>query len=402
MNVLFLTLMEINDFSQTGIYPDLINEFAENGHEIYVVSPCEMKNKNKYTPLKEKGHVHLVSALIPDYFGVGFVKKGISSLMIGSRYIKAIENTIPNVKIDLILYSTPPITFSSVIEKIKKRDNAYAYLLLKDIWPQGPIDIGALSINGAKGLITKYFKKKEAKLYSVSDFIGCMSENNCLYLENHSSIDKSKIEICPNSIRIRGSLPVNKDSVRKENNIPTDKIVFVYGGNLGIAQGIDFIISCISENEKKEDSYILIVGSGTEYQKLSKWFENNKPQNSKLIASLPKDTYMNLMSSCDVGLVFLDHRFTIPNFPSRLLSYMEGKMPVLAATDIATDIGKVIEEGKFGYWCESNDVKSFSSLMDLFRDNTDRLWMGENAFKYLKEHYDVSQAYKTIVAHVEI
>lgn len=400
MNVLFLTLMEINDFSQTGIYPDLINEFAENGHDIYAVSPCEEKNKNKYQLLREKEHVHLVSALIPDYFGVGLIQKGYASLAIGKRYIDAINKAIPKVKFNLILYSTPPITFVSVIEEIKKRDNAYAYLLLKDIWPQGPIDIGALSETGVKGLVTKYFKRKEQKLYEISDFIGCMSENNRKYLIEKSGVDKNKIEICPNSIKVRNRPEFDKDEVRRSNGLPIDKTIFVYGGNLGVAQGIDFIISCLEKNEEDKDSFILIVGSGTEYNRLAQWFEKNNPQNSKLISHLPKEEYMKVMAACDVGLIFLDHRFTIPNFPSRLLSYMEGKMPVLAATDPNTDVGTVIEEGKFGYWCESNDSEKFVKLMNRFSDYSGRHKMGENAYQFLINHYDVSRTYQIIISHV--
>lgn len=400
MNVLFLTLMEINDFSQTGIYPDLINEFAENGHDIYVVSPCEEKNKNKYQLLREKEHVHLVSALIPDYFGVGLIQKGYASLVIGKRYIDAINKAIPKVEFNLILYSTPPITFVSVIEEIKKRDNAYAYLLLKDIWPQGPIDIGALSETGVKGLVTKYFKRKEQKLYEISDFIGCMSENNRKYLIEKSGVDKNKIEICPNSIKVRNRPEFDKDEVRRSNGLPTDKTIFVYGGNLGVAQGVDFIISCLEKNEKNIDTFILIVGSGTEYKRLQQWFEKSNPHNSKLISHLPKEEYMKVMAACDVGLIFLDHRFTIPNFPSRLLSYMEGKMPVLAATDPNTDVGTVIEEGEFGYWCESNDSEKFVKLMNRFSDYSGRHKMGENAYQFLINHYDVSRTYQIIISHV--
>lgn len=401
MNVLFLTLMEINDFSQTGIYPDLINEFAENGHDIYVVSPCEEKNKNKYQLLREKEHVHLVSALIPDYFGVGLIQKGYASLVIGKRYIDAINKAIPAVKFNLILYSTPPITFVSVIEKIKKRDNAYAYLLLKDIWPQGPIDIGALSETGVKGLVTRNFKRKEQKLYEISDFIGCMSENNRKYLIEKSGVDKNKIEICPNSIKVRNRPEFDKDEVRRSNGLPIDKTIFVYGGNLGVAQGIDFIISCLEKNEENKDNFILIVGSGTEYNRLAQWFEKNNPQNSKLISHLPKEEYMKVMAACDVGLIFLDHRFTIPNFPSRLLSYMEGKMPVLAATDPNTDVGTVIEEGNFGYWCESNDSEKFVKLLELFQEQNERIRMGDNAFDYLKNNYDVADSYSIIISHIK-
>ena len=78
---------------------------------------------------------------------------------------------------------------------------------------------------------------------------------------------------------------------------------------------------------------------------------------------IPKDDYDKLAGACDVGLIFLDHRFTIPNFPSRLLSYMQAKIPVLACTDPNTDVGKVITGGGFGWWCESDDAQAFADTV---------------------------------------
>ncbi len=400
MNILFLTLIEINDFNQTGIYPDLIKEFANHGHDIYVISSCERKNKSNYVSIRENGKIHLISALIPDYFGVGFIKKGISSLLISKCYYNAIKKSVPEVKFDLVLYSTPPITFCNVIEKIKKRDNAVSYLLLKDIWPQGPIDIGALSTKGIKGYISKYFRLKERKLYSISDYIGCMSSKNCQYIIKKSGVDESKVEICPNSIKVNDKRIINKNDIRISYSLPTDKTIFVYGGNLGVAQGIDFIISCLIENERNtNETFILIIGSGMEYDRLQDWFNNNNPKKCKLLAYLPKEEYMKVMSACDVGLIFLDHRFSIPNFPSRLLSYMEAGMPVLAATDSNTDVGEVIEKGRFGYWCESNDVSSFISKMNCFLNENNRKIQGDNAYDYLINNYTVEHSYEIIMSH---
>jgi hypothetical protein len=53
-------------------------------------------------------------------------------------------------------------------------------------------------------------------------------------------------------------------------------------------------------------SFILIVGSGTEYQKLKRYFDHNNLSNSKLISNLNKEKYEALVSACDVGLIFLD------------------------------------------------------------------------------------------------
>ena len=74
---------------------------------------------------------------------------------------------------------------------------------------------------------------------------------------------------------------------------------------------------------------------------------------------MPKDDYDLLVSACDVGLIFLDYNFTIPNFPSRLFSYMQSRVPVIAATDVSADVGTVIESGGFGWWCPSNYADAF-------------------------------------------
>ena len=38
MNVLFLSIAEFDSIYQRELYPDLLREFMNNGHEIYVVS----------------------------------------------------------------------------------------------------------------------------------------------------------------------------------------------------------------------------------------------------------------------------------------------------------------------------------------------------------------------------
>ena len=110
--------------------------------------------------------------------------------------------------------------------------------------------------------------------------------------------------------------------------------------------------------------------------------------------------YDELVESCDVGLIFLDPRFTIPNYPSRLLSYLEYKMPVLMATDVNTDIGSIAEENGYGFWCENGDLEKFNLLLDkLASDPSLRNQMGENGYIFLEENYTVEKSYEIIMKH---
>ena len=400
MNVLFLTLTKLTSLKDTMVYTDMLHTFEKRGHSVYAICPLEKKDSRK-SFVEQEGNIRLLHANIGgNYFNVGAIEKGLTLLKLEKGYIKGITEKYANVRFDLILYTTPPITFNNVVEFVKKRDHAMSYLMLKDIFPQNAVDMGMMSKQGVKALLYKYFRRKEKKLYKVSDYIGCMSPANMEYVKIHNpEVDESKIELSPNSIIIRDmSLSQEKRTeIRVKYGVPLDKTVFVYGGNLGKPQGIDFLVECLSE-VSNEDAVFLIIGDGAEQYKIQDYVDNENPENVLLMKRLPKEDYDLLVSSCDIGLIFLDHRFTIPNFPSRLLSYMQAKLPVLAATDPNTDIGKMIVDGGFGWWCESNDSEAFiRKVREALRSNLTEL--GNNGFDYLKLHYDVEDSVNVILSH---
>lgn len=398
MNILFLTLLDFNSIDERSIYTDLLREFYKNGHSVYAISPVE-RRKNQETKVIKTDKATILKLKIGNTQKTNIIEKGISTISIEPQFIAGIKKYFSDVKFDLVIYSTPPITFCNAIEFVKKRDGAKTYLLLKDIFPQNAVDLGMMSKSGIKGLIYKVFRNKEKKLYRISDYIGCMSQANVDYVLKHNpEINPEKVEICPNSVEVVDMSVDEKtrDEIRRKYSIPLDKKVFVYGGNLGKPQGIDFMIECLKSQKKNDEVYFLIVGDGTEYGKIESYVVSDKPTNVRLMKRLPKEDYDKMVAACDVGMIFLDHRFTIPNFPSRLLSYMQAKIPVLAVTDPNTDIGKVIVEGGFGWWCESNDSDGFVTLIDNILNVNIQL-MANKEWDYLCQHYSSERSYDIIM-----
>ncbi len=398
MNILFLTTGRMESIEQHAIYPDLLRQFRNHGHNVYCVSAFE-KHTGKETEYIEDHSAHLLHVKIGNLTKTNVIEKGISTLSIEGQYLNAIKKYLSDVKFDLILYSTPPITFAKVIEYIKKRDGAKTYLLLKDIFPQNAVDMGMLSKTGPKSVLYKFFRNKEKKLYAISDHIGCKSQANVDYVvKQNPEVDTAKVEICPNCIEVvdKSVDEQTRVNIRNKYGLPLEKKVFVYGGNLGKPQGIPFVIECLKKCRDIEDAYFLIVGDGTEYHVLEEYAQASRQSNLKLMKRLPKEDYDTMVAACDVGLVFLDHRFTIPNFPSRLLAYMQAKLPILACTDPNTDIGKVIVDGGFGWWCESCDTGAFNKTIEtaLCPDFNDEI--GNRAWGYLNDNYTAKIGYQII------
>ena len=133
---------------------------------------------------------------------------------------------------------------------------------------------------------------------------------------------------------------------------------------------------------------------------MEQWFQIKKPANARLLNSLPKREYDLLMRSADIGLIYLDHRFTIPNYPSRLLSYLENAIPIMMAVDKNTDIGRIAEQNNYGYWAESDDIMAFDCKLDaLLEDSSLRKSMGLRGYEYLKANYTVDHAMRIIMSH---
>lgn len=391
MNILFLSLLRVNSLEERNIYTDLLRMFVENGHFVRIVSPVTGEPSQDI----QKDEYAILQVETPQIQKTNFIRKGLATLRIGPKVKAALQKYCAGERYDLILMATPPVTLSGVVQYVKSRDNAKVYLLLKDIWPQGIADLGAISPNGP---VYRYFRAKEKKLYALSDRIGCMSQANVDYLLRHDpEIDPARVEVCPNSIEPVDTAvsPERRAALRAKYHVPQDKTAFIYGGNLGRPQDIPFIIECLKANQTREDRFFVICGTGTEYPRLKAYMDTEQPKNVLLLNGLPKEEYEDFVSACDVGLLFLDYRFTIPNFPSRLLSYMQAGLPIISCTDPNTDVGDVCEQGGFGWKCLSNDVSAFCRTVDeACRADLEK--MGAAGRAYLRAHYTAEQGYHII------
>lgn len=395
MNILYLTISNLN-LKERGLYQDLINGLKERGHNITLVMANEARVLNKTIFLKEN-NINVLRIKVGNLFGVNFIKKGINNILIEKKFKKGIKNYLKDKKFDLILYATPPVTFANVIEYLKKEYNCKTYLMLKDIFPQNAIDIGLFK---DKGIIHKFFRKKEKKLYKLSDFIGCMSKKNMKYLlENNKEINEEKVEIFPNTINISNLEDNTSLEYRKKYGVKDDCILYVFGGNLGKPQGLSFLMKGIKSIENYDKAYFFIVGDGSEKEDVKSFA--SKTKNITFIDRLPKEKYENLIKECDVGILSLDYRFTIPNYPSRTLSYMDKGMPILACTDKNTDIRELIEkEAKCGKWCYSNDIDSFKESIEYFYINKEKLKdIGLNGRRFLEENFNVKKSITILEDH---
>ena len=373
----------------------------ERNHDIKVVVAEEKKKIDKTTLFEENG-ISVLRVKTGNLYEVSLVEKAFTFLTLSRDIKKGIKEFFNKEKFDLILFQSPPLTMCKVVKWAMKKYNARSYLMMKDIFPQNGVDIGLYS---KKSPIYLYFRHQEKNLYKISSKIGCMSQGNIDYLLKHNSyLDKDKFEIFPNSVKINNNKPIRKDKklkIREKYGLKENDVVAIFGGNFGRPQGLDFLVDVIKEYNKNNKVKFMLIGRGTEKLRIFNEIKENNYKNVLMYDFIPRSDYEELTKTCDIGLIFLDKRFTISNYPSKTLSYFECSLPIMAAIDKNTDYSKLLEDEECGYWVENGDIKSFKQKFNkLIKDKNLRKTLGKNGHEYLKNKCNVDDCVKIIERYV--
>lgn len=394
MRVLFLFLSYPDMTKSFNMFTTLVEEFIKNGHETYVLAPGTGTTRISY---EKEVNVLRVKTLplkgTPNYI------RGFANFLLPHQFEASLNRFFKDVRFDLIISATPPVTFVDLITKLKKKHGAKFYLILRDIFPQSALDLGIMR---SRGIAYMYFRNKERKLYKSADFIGCMSEGNVHYLLEHNPhLERSKLHVLKNFQVLNSLKAFDREKLKKEYGFE-GKFIAVFGGNMGKPQQLENVIELAKSCVKYSDVIFLLLGEGQQMQQICQLVKSQNIGNILIRDTIPKQDYQNLVRICDIGLISLHKDFTIPNIPSKTLDYFNLGIPVLASIDKSTDYGRMLDEAEAGLWSIACDHANLLENFDrLYQDPLLRSQMGKNGRRYFEKNLTPEIAYKTILSFVE-
>jgi glycosyltransferase involved in cell wall biosynthesis len=397
MNILFVSIAWPLT-GESNLYTDLMEEFSNNGHVVYVIAATEMDLKAGQFLTTENG-INVLRVNSGRIRKTSYLRKAYTLMTLRNRISSAVKRNLKDVRIDLIIGHTPPITLSALYRELKSRYKAPFYLLLKDIWPQSSVDHKIFSKFSLPWI---YLRFHEIRIYRLADYIGCMSPMGVKYiLSQNKFLDPEKLEVCPNAIKPTMQLKANRnEEIRMKYGMPTNACVFIFGGNLGKSHGLTFLIDAIKQLAEYKKAFFFISGSGTHFNFLEKSMGTYKGGNLMISRWIPREDFKLVLRAADVGLILLDKCYTVPQFPSRLLGYLDFSKPVICAVNEKTDIGTIMEKNNCGKAMIHGDLKSFVEAVKFLSENKkERLNMGVNARDLLEKEYTTNRACKIILEH---
>lgn len=347
MNVLIITdtYPPLRTSGAQQIY-DLGQAFIQEHHQVTIVIPDP--NQSQSIDIQAQEGVQVVRVKCFQTKDVNYIQRTFAEFInpfLIWRHLKS-STQIINKKVDGVIWYSPSIFWGPLVKRLKAHYQCKSYLILRDIFPDWALDLGIIK----KGPAFWFLKAVEKFQYQQADRIGVQTPNSLMYFVNQHPNLKDKSEVLWIWI---GETKVKPCSVDLSQTTLSGRSIFVYAGNMGVAQNMDCLIDLASELKDRQDIGFIFVGRGSEVTRLRKRVSDESLVNTLFFDEIDADEITALYAQCKVGMMTLDSRHTTHNIPGKFLSYLQSHLWVFAQVNSGNDLIALVKENQLGV-CSSN------------------------------------------------
>lgn len=366
---------------------DIIKEFANDGHEITVLSGL-----GDYTTGKVHSNYRFFKNRTETYNGCTIKRvrtisrrKGpifrslnyLSFVFFGAFWAFFTKN-----KFDLVyVYQPSPATMILPGVVAARRSNIPLLIYCLDIWPEA---VKAMQIKETS-VAFKWIHQLSRFAYNQATFILVSSYSFMTYLHEENEISYEKMAFLPQ----HADLP-NEEMIENDIDLKKSDYNFVFTGNIGYVQDVETIIEAAAQMNSELPFMIHIVGNGSNYEACLELVEKLNIQSKiTFYGQQPANLMPLFYEFADACLLTLKYENKIGlTIPAKLQGYMAAGKPIIGS--IEGDAQEIIQEAKCGICVPSSDSKALAQALETFirMPLEERLKFGNNALHYFQEHFN--------------
>jgi glycosyltransferase involved in cell wall biosynthesis len=335
---------------------DLSDEYVAQGHAVVVLVPDA--NLDKPWLLDDINGVQVLRLKAFKTKDIGYVRRTIAEFLMPFVMLRNLRKSpFADVRWDGVMWYSPTIFLGPIANALRKKSGCRSYLILRDIFPEWAVDMGLLG----RGLPYRFFKAIERFQYSVADVIGVQTAANLPYFNTWATKRGRRVEVLQNWL---ADAPSVGCSISIAASSLAGRTIFVYAGNMGVAQGMGILMDLAERLRDRQDIGFLFVGRGSDAQLLRADAKGRGLDNVVFHDEIEPGEIPGLYAQCHVGIVALDPRHKTHNIPGKFLTYMQGGLPVLACINPGNDLADIILHEGVGRVCTDHSVDTLQRLAE--------------------------------------
>jgi glycosyltransferase involved in cell wall biosynthesis len=335
---------------------DLSRELVRQGHQLTVLLPAS--DNAQAWRLDDWEGVRVLRLRSPKTKDVGYVRRTLSEFWMPFAMRRQLKcSPWAHERFDGVVWYSPSIFHGPLVQALKRQSRCPAYLIIRDIFPEWAVDMGLMG----RGLPYRVFDAVARYQYSVADVIGVQTPGNLTYFDRWQQQQGRTLEVLQNWL---GKPAKARCPIRLVETALSGRQVFVYAGNMGVAQGMDIVLELAEQLQSRADVGFLLVGRGSDVARLKASAKDRKLDNVLFYDEIHPDEIPDLYAQCSAGIVALDPRHMSHNIPGKFLTYMQSGLPVLANVNAGNDLAQMIRDQQVGQVCENNDPLALQQLAE--------------------------------------
>jgi glycosyltransferase involved in cell wall biosynthesis len=369
---------------------DLAREFVRQSHDVTVILPAS--SIGSPWALEDLDGVQVLRLKAPRTKDINYVQRTLAEWWMPYAMGRNLQKSpLASSRWDGVVWYAPSIFHGPLVAKLKRANDCKGYLILRDIFPEWAVDLGLMS----RGLPYRFFRAVAEYQYSVADVIGVQTEGNRAYFNDWEVQHGRRLEVLHNWLGQPATRPC---PIQLAQTALAGRKVFVYAGNMGVAQGMNAMLDLAHRLHHRADVGFLFVGRGSEAARLQQEAEHRQLSNVMFHDEIDPDDIPALYTQCYAGLVSLDPRHKTHNIPGKFLTYMQMGLPVLARVNAGSDLVRIIETEGVGLATSSEDGRVLAGLAEELAQLADAHATMQARCRHLfSDRFSADQAVRQIV-----
>ncbi len=370
---------------------DLSREFVRQGHSLCVLLPAT--DQREPWKLESFDGVQVLRLKAPRTKDTSYVRRTLAELVMPFAMLRNFrKSSLANERWDGVVWYAPSIFHGPLVSALKKSNRCNTYLIIRDIFPEWAVDMGLMG----RGIPYRFFDAIARYQYSVADVIGVQTSGNRGYFDAWLEQPGRCLEVLKNWL---GQPAHKRCSIRVNETSLAGRKLFVYAGNMGVAQNMSVVLEFAATLLSRSDVGFLFVGRGSEVDSLRRIAQTRQLDNVLFFDEIHPDEIPDLYAQCDIGIVTLDPRHKSHNIPGKFLTYMQSGLPVLAIVNAGNDLVQLIRDEQVGEVCESQRVEELALLADrLIASIESDSNLSARCSSFFKREFAVERAVQQVVA----
>lgn len=369
MKILIFVTKYPADANDSYLTSELADAWALAGHDVTVVAVEWLNADGPQVPRQLRFpsgvNVHFFPAVHVTRWGKTIeriCRWGMTSIVVQRAIKKQFQSSSP---FDVVVFFSPAfVLWRQVLNFVRRGTTSYLYIT--DFFPHAQLQMGLLP-SGLPFYAARWIENNMIRRFKT---LGTMSPQNSRYLKSRFQVDDNQRVVVdmlwgPGPIKIDGS----RNQIRAEFDLPLDRRLLLFGGQLIEGRGIETIIAAAALAEAAgEPITFVIIGAGR-LRPLVEAAAAQTPVHLRLLNPIERDKYLRLAAACDLGLVVTVPDTDVPTFPSKTIDYMRVGLPVMAAVEESTDYGDIISRLGIGTFVIAGDPATLlAAALDFMRE----------------------------------